>query len=61
MSAAVSGGNDRVNTSSHRYMLGDPPYQTQIMGDEHQREALPPQIVHLRTDDHARRSAARSG
>ncbi len=53
MSAAVSGANDRVSTSSagrtpqpgqHRYMLGDPPYQIQIMGDEHQRETLPPQV-----------------
>jgi hypothetical protein len=51
MSAAVSGANDRVSTSSagrtpqpsqRRCMLGDPPYQTQIMGGEHQREALPP-------------------
>jgi hypothetical protein len=60
MSAAVSGANDRVSTSSagrtprpgqHRYMLGDPPYQIQIMGDEHQREALPPQIVGQSHDD----------
>jgi hypothetical protein len=26
-------------------MLGDPRYQAEIMGDEHQREALPPQIA----------------
>jgi hypothetical protein len=32
-------------------MLGDPPYQIQIMGDEHQREALPPQIVGQSHDD----------
>jgi len=60
MSAAVSGANDRVSTSSagrtprpgeHRYMLGDLPYQAQIMGDEHEREALPPQVVGQSHDD----------
>jgi hypothetical protein len=32
-------------------MLGDPRYQTEIMDDEHQREALPPQIVGQSHDD----------
>jgi hypothetical protein len=32
-------------------MLGDPRYQAEIMGDEHQREALPPQIVGQSRDD----------
>jgi hypothetical protein len=33
-------------------MLGDPRYQTEIMGDKHQREALPPPIAG-QSHDHA--------